>query len=48
MSGPLVAIRPGPVLIVWTGGNEVASVLLDGSTALTLLSDLARELKAAQ
>jgi hypothetical protein len=48
MSAPLVAIRPGPVLLVWTGGNEIASIMLDRDTALTLLADLAKELRCAE
>ena len=40
----LVTIRPGPVLHVWQGGEQVAAVPLSSSAALRLASDLLRAL----
>lgn len=48
MTAPLIGILPGPRLLVWTGGNKVADILLDESTALGLLSDLAAAIAGAK
>lgn len=41
----LVTIRPGPVLLVWRDGQEVAQVALSMRAALTLLADLAQAIR---
>ncbi len=36
----LITVRPGPVLHIWRGGEEVAAVPLSPSAALSIASDL--------
>ena len=50
MTGPamLVTIRPGPVLHVWQGGQERATVPLTPSAALTIATDLLRAVAEMQ
>lgn len=48
MSAPLVGILPGPRLLVWTGGNKVADILLDETLALGLIIDLAAAIAEAK
>ncbi len=36
----IITVRPGPVLHIWRGGEEVAAVPLSPSAALSIASDL--------
>lgn len=44
----LVTVRPGPVLHVWQGGQELARMPLDLCGALTLAADLLAATARAQ
>lgn len=44
----LVTVRPGPMMHVWQGGQEVARVPLDLCGALTLAADLLAATARAQ